>query len=66
MTAPTPERILAFKASSEAQERLRHLLDANDAGTLTAGEKAELDEASQMNHFVMLLKARARQEQNKP
>ena len=59
LSSPTPEQIIAFKASDLAQERLRHLLDANRQGLLTDAERAELDEASQMNHFVMRLKAKA-------
>jgi hypothetical protein len=39
--------------------RLRYLIDANRQGTLSAAERAELDEASAMNHFVTLLKAKA-------
>jgi hypothetical protein len=35
------------------------LIDANRQGTLSAAERAELDEASAMNHFVTLLKAKA-------
>jgi len=34
-------------------------LDANRNGTLTDGERAELDEATHINHFMMLLKAKA-------
>ncbi len=59
LSSPTPERIIDFHASDAAQARLRHLLDANREGALSPEERAELDEASQMNHFVMLLKAKA-------
>ncbi len=59
MTAPTPQQIVDFQASESAQERLRYLLDANRQGTLSSDERAELDEASHLNHFVMLLKAKA-------
>lgn len=59
MSAPTLQQIVDFHASEIAQERLRYLLDANRQGTLTPEERAELDEASQMNHFFMLLKAKA-------
>lgn len=59
LDAPTPQQIIDFHASEPAQERLRYLLDANREGTLTPDERAELDEASQMNHFIMLLKAKA-------
>jgi hypothetical protein len=59
ISAPTPEQIIAFHASETAQERLRMLLDSNRNGTLTAEGKAELDEMSQMNHLVTLIKTRA-------
>jgi hypothetical protein len=60
LTAPTPQQIIDFHASESAQLRLRYLLDTNREGTLTDAERAELEEASQMNHFVLLLKAKAR------
>lgn len=60
MTSPSPQQIIDFHASEQAQERMRYLLEANRQGTLTPEERAELDEASQMNHFVIMLKARAR------
>jgi hypothetical protein len=61
LSSPTPQDIVDFHASDSAQERLRYLLDANRQGTITAEERAELEEASQINHFFMLLKARASQ-----
>ena len=61
LSSPTAREIIAFRASDAAQQRLRYLLEANRQGTLTDAERAELDEASQMNHFVMRLKARAHQ-----
>ena len=59
MTSPTPEEIIAFRASDAAQERLRFLLDANRNETISDVEQAELEEASSINHFFALLKARA-------
>lgn len=59
MSSPTPDEIIAFHASETAQNRLRYLLDANADGALSDSEKAELEEASQMNHFMTLLKAKA-------
>ncbi len=59
LSSPTPQQIIDFHASETAQERLRYLLDANRQGILSPEERAELDEASQMNHFIMLLKAKA-------
>ena len=61
LTSPTPDAIINFHASDVAQLRLRYLLEANREGILTNEERAELDEASQINHFVMLLKAKAHQ-----
>lgn len=61
LSAPTLAEIIAFKASDTAQQRLRYLLDANRTGTLTPEEAAELDVASNVNHFMMMLKIRARQ-----
>lgn len=61
LTSPTPQEIINFRASDAAQARLRYLLDVNREGTLSDSERAELDEASQINHFVILLKAKAHQ-----
>ena len=58
LSSPTPQDVINFHASDAAQSRLRHLLDANRQGTLTDQERAELDEASQINHFMTLLKAK--------
>lgn len=61
LSSPTPQQIVAFRASDAAQERLGYLLEANRQGALTDAERAELDEASQMNHFIIRLKAKAHQ-----
>ena len=61
LSTPTPHQIVDFHASEPAQERLLYLLESNRQGALSPEERAELDEASQMNHFIMLLKAKARQ-----
>lgn len=61
LSAPTPHAIISFHASEDAQARLRYLLDANRQGILSTEESAELAEASQINHFIMLLKAKAQQ-----
>jgi hypothetical protein len=59
VTSPTPQQIVDFQASDAAQARLRYLLAGNRDGTLSPQERGELDEASQINHFVTLLKAKA-------
>lgn len=61
LTSPNAQAILGFQASENAQQRLLYLLEANRDGTLTPSERAELEEASHMNHLMMLLKAKAAQ-----
>jgi hypothetical protein len=55
------DEVIAFllSAPTPAQERLRYLLDANRS-SLTPDERGELEEASHLNHFIILLKAKAR------
>ena len=59
LTRPTPHDILTFKVSGTAQARLRLLLDKNREETLSATEKAELDIYEQLEHLMILLKAKA-------
>jgi hypothetical protein len=58
VTRPTPQDILAFKVSPLAQNRLSLLLDKNREGSLTASEVAELDAYEQLEHLMILMKAR--------
>ena len=60
LSAPTPEEIVVFHASREAQDRLRYLLEVNRNGTISSSEVAELDEAEHINYMIMMLKAKAR------
>jgi hypothetical protein len=57
---PAPEQIVGFKISLAAQTRLEELLDKNREDSLTSDEAAELDVYEQVNHVLVLLKARAR------
>jgi hypothetical protein len=59
-SGPSPEKIVAFKVSPAAQARLEELLEKNRQEGLTDEEAAELDVYSQVNHILILLKARAR------
>lgn len=59
LSSPTPQEIIEFRASDAAQHRLRYLLDANRNGILTPEEADELEVASNVNHFMMRLKAKA-------
>jgi hypothetical protein len=57
---PTPQDIVAFKVSPAAQARLAELLDKNRADELSETEAAELDLYEQLEHLMILLKAKAR------
>ncbi|MBD2731723.1 hypothetical protein H6G96_36985 [Nostoc sp. FACHB-892] len=56
---PTPEEIIAFKVSSQAQMQLEALLEKNRSTSLTQMELAQLDVYEQLEHLMILLKARA-------
>ncbi len=51
--------VLAFRPSIESQERVRYLLEQNEAGGLTEDEAAELDRFGELEHLMQLVKARA-------
>ena len=55
----TASEILAFKASDQAEERARYLLDQNNAGKLTASEQLELEQMLYFDRKISVLKARA-------
>lgn len=55
-----PEKVLAFRTSIKAQERLETLLWKNKEGKgLTEVEKNELEQFMLVEHIVSLAKARA-------
>jgi hypothetical protein len=53
---PSPEQIAAFRPTPDMQEQLRSLLAKNQAGTLTAAERQELDEYERIEHLIVMLK----------
>lgn len=57
---PSPAEVMAFRPSDETQERVRYLLDRNAADELTGEEAEELECFGEIEHFVQLVKARAR------
>jgi hypothetical protein len=61
---PTPQAVLDYHISDQGQVRLRRLLALNEAGILSETEQLELDELQQLEHVIIMLKARiARQQQ---
>lgn len=63
LTRPTPQQVLGYKVSSQAQKRLSQLLAKNREVSLTTTEAQELDTYEQLEHFMILLKARAASQQ---
>jgi len=61
-TAPTPAEILAFRPSPAIQTEVSRLLSRQKSGTLTPDEDSELDRIGDLEHVLMALKARARQQ----
>jgi hypothetical protein len=58
-SGPTPEQIIAHKASRKLQRRLEALLDKNREAELTEEETAELNAFEQVNDVMSSLKLRA-------
>ena len=56
---PMPEQVLDYHASPLLQDRVEDLLDKNSEEGLTDSERAEMDVYLQINHQMILLKARA-------
>ena len=59
------DRLLAIRLSDERQARLDELLQRNRDGCLTEAERGELDEFARLEHHGRMLKARARQKQQR-
>ncbi len=52
--------ILSLQLSAEATERVRELLQRNNAGTLTPEERESLDKYLLVGQFIDLMQAKAR------
>ncbi len=66
MSQPTPEQIIDFHPSEEAEEHLRYLLEVNQSDRLTKEEQVELDEYLNIEHFMRMLKIKAREKLTQP
>lgn len=55
---PSPEEVLDYHVSDEAQAHLQRLLALNVVGMLSETEQAELDELQRLEHAIIMLKAR--------
>ena len=60
----SPRKVLAYKSSTKAQERVSILLDKNSKVGLTSDENAEMERYMTVEHIVRLAKAKAIQNLN--
>ena len=58
---PTPQAVLAYHVSEQAQVRLQRLLALNASGMLGEEEHLELDELQRIEHVLIMLKAQVAQ-----
>lgn len=63
---PSPQEIAAFRLSDETVERIRELLEKNADGTLSQDESAELEQVSQLNRMLLLIRSRIPRMSDKP
>ncbi len=56
----TPEAVVAFRPSPEAQQRIQELIERRQNGVLPPDEENELEEFLQLEHLLIMAKARAR------
>jgi hypothetical protein len=59
-SSPTSEEVIAFKPSETLQRRALHSLEGNRQNFLTPEERVEMEEYLRLDHFMTLLKAKAR------
>jgi hypothetical protein len=60
----SPRKVVAYKASTKAQERVDFLLKKNVTGGLSSMENAEMERYMTVEHIVRLAKAKAIQRLN--
>ena len=57
----TPETVLAFRPSDSVQQRVAQLVERSRNGSVSAEEQSELEDRLQLEHIMIMVKARARQ-----
>ena len=60
-TGTTPEAVVNFHPSPEAQTRVTELIEREKESVLSPDEKAELDHFVELEHILRMAKAKARQ-----
>lgn len=57
----TPRAVIKFRPSPEAQRKVEELIAREKEGSLSPGEKQELDHFMELEHILRMAKAKARQ-----
>ncbi|MGA7239118.1 MAG: hypothetical protein WBY44_25785 [Bryobacteraceae bacterium] len=60
----TPEGVVAFRPSPTVVKRVARLIKRSKADSLSAKEQSELEDYLQLEHIMIMAKARARQYTN--
>lgn len=59
ISMPALEQIAAFRLSDTTEAHINGLQDANNAGTITEAERAELEDYLRLEHLMRLVKLEA-------
>jgi hypothetical protein len=57
----TPESVVSFRSSDIVQQRVAGLVERSNDGTISIEEQSELEDYLQLEHIMIMAKARARQ-----
>jgi hypothetical protein len=57
----TPEAVVAFRPSDRAQQQVAELVERSKDGGISSEEQSELEDYLQLEHIMIMAKARARQ-----
>jgi hypothetical protein len=57
----TPEAVVAFRPSDSVQRRVAELVERSKDGSISPEEQSELEDYLQLEHIMIMAKARARQ-----
>jgi hypothetical protein len=57
----TPEAVAAFRPSDGVQQRVATLVEHSKEGSISADDQSELEDYLQLEHIMIMAKARARQ-----
>jgi hypothetical protein len=57
----TPEAVVAFRPSESVQRRVAELVERSKDGSISSEEQSELEDYLQLEHIMIMAKARARQ-----